>query len=238
MKQHQINSKKGFTIIEVVLVLAIGGLIMLMVFLALPALQRNQRDSQRTNDVNRLISALQSYQSSNRGAIPNSGSTGSGAESVIVRGHITKQASNPQYTNGSWAHFYDNYILVGSAGQTDAFTDPDGDPYGLIIQPCTPSGGTTLKQGEACVRGQRNGITFDEQSSGTAANLPTSAGNITTNPDTYGTNGDGLSDNKGHGISIVTNATCENDTAVYSSGARRVAVLYKKEGGGTICNAL
>ena len=41
------NSKKGFTIIEVVLVLAIGGLIFLMVFIALPALQRSQRDAQR-----------------------------------------------------------------------------------------------------------------------------------------------------------------------------------------------
>ena len=37
----------GFTIIEVVLVLAIAGLIFLMVFIALPALQRSQRDSLR-----------------------------------------------------------------------------------------------------------------------------------------------------------------------------------------------
>lgn len=41
------SSKKGFTIIEVVLVLAVAGLIFLMVFIALPALQRSQRDSQR-----------------------------------------------------------------------------------------------------------------------------------------------------------------------------------------------
>ena len=39
------HNKKGFTIIEVVLVLAIAGLIFLMVFVALPALQRGQRDS-------------------------------------------------------------------------------------------------------------------------------------------------------------------------------------------------
>ena len=35
----------GFTIIEVVLVLAIAGLIFLMVFIALPVLQRSQRDT-------------------------------------------------------------------------------------------------------------------------------------------------------------------------------------------------
>jgi prepilin-type N-terminal cleavage/methylation domain-containing protein len=42
-----INKPKahGFTIIEVVLVLAIAGLIFLIVFLALPALQRSQRDT-------------------------------------------------------------------------------------------------------------------------------------------------------------------------------------------------
>ena len=45
------NSKSGFTIIEVVLVLAIAGLIFLMVFVALPALQRNQRDAQRKRQI-------------------------------------------------------------------------------------------------------------------------------------------------------------------------------------------
>jgi prepilin-type N-terminal cleavage/methylation domain-containing protein len=35
------NNKKGFTIIEVLIVLAIAGVIMVIVFLAVPALQRN-----------------------------------------------------------------------------------------------------------------------------------------------------------------------------------------------------
>jgi len=52
------TGKRGFTIIEVVLVLAIAGLIFLMVFIALPALQRNQRDTQRKNDMGRLSTAL------------------------------------------------------------------------------------------------------------------------------------------------------------------------------------
>ena len=44
------DNKKGFTIIEVVLVLAIAGLIFAMVFIALPALQRSQHDQSRKND--------------------------------------------------------------------------------------------------------------------------------------------------------------------------------------------
>lgn len=41
------GGKQGFIIIEVVLVLTIAGLVFLMVFLALLALQRSQRDTLR-----------------------------------------------------------------------------------------------------------------------------------------------------------------------------------------------
>ena len=71
------NSKqlsKGFTIIEVVLVLAIAGLIFLMVFIALPALQSGQRDTARKQDVGNVGTAITNYSSANRGALPTSGS--------------------------------------------------------------------------------------------------------------------------------------------------------------------
>jgi prepilin-type N-terminal cleavage/methylation domain-containing protein len=61
---------KGFTIIEVVLVLAIAGLIFSMVFIALPALQRSQRDTQRKNDLSRASTAIVNYASNNRGVLP------------------------------------------------------------------------------------------------------------------------------------------------------------------------
>src|SRR5690606_12417858 len=64
------HKKQGFTIIEVVLVLAIAGLIFLMVFIALPALQRSQRDGQRRDDVSRVASQLTSYATNNRGELP------------------------------------------------------------------------------------------------------------------------------------------------------------------------
>ncbi|MBS7346754.1 MAG: hypothetical protein KIG14_03510, partial [Candidatus Sacchiramonaceae bacterium] len=50
-------------------VLAIAGLIFLMVFVALPALQRNQRDAQRRQDLSRLMDAVQRRQMNNRGVI-------------------------------------------------------------------------------------------------------------------------------------------------------------------------
>ena len=58
---------EGFTFFEVVLVLAIAGLIFLMVFLALPALQRAQRDTQRKQDVAMVVTALHNWKANNKG---------------------------------------------------------------------------------------------------------------------------------------------------------------------------
>jgi len=70
MAKQNTNFKKGFTIIEVVLVLAIAGLIFLMVFVALPALQRSQRDTQRRNDYSMLSTAITNYMTNNNGILP------------------------------------------------------------------------------------------------------------------------------------------------------------------------
>lgn len=73
-KPKQQNSD-GFTIIEVMIVLAIAGLIMLIVFLAVPALQRNSRNTQRKNDVSSILSAVQEWSDNNNGAFPTSSGT-------------------------------------------------------------------------------------------------------------------------------------------------------------------
>lgn len=75
MTKQNIKSKQGFTIIEVVLVLAIAGLIFLMVFIALPALQRSQRDTQRRQDYANLTAAIENYMANNNGNLPRAGVT-------------------------------------------------------------------------------------------------------------------------------------------------------------------
>ena len=70
MTKNHINAKRGFTIIEVVLVLAIAGLIFLMVFVALPSMQRAQRDTQRRNDYSTLSANLTMYITNNNGSLP------------------------------------------------------------------------------------------------------------------------------------------------------------------------
>ncbi len=92
------RKEKGFTIIEVVLVLAIAGLIFLMVFIALPALQRSQRDTQRKQDLSRALTALSSYTSANRGSLPAN-------------------------TTAAWQTFLTQYLTPSSS---DTFVDPLG----------------------------------------------------------------------------------------------------------------
>lgn len=86
---------EGFTIIEVLIVLAIAGLILLVVFLAVPALQRNSRNTQRREDAGNILSAVSEYTANNNGNIPaaqaNLGSgntatlgTGSGVNTVPI----------------------------------------------------------------------------------------------------------------------------------------------------------
>ena len=66
---------EGFTIIEVLIVLAIAGLILLIVFLAVPALQRNSRNTNRRTDVSKALGALQESINNNGGTAPTGGTT-------------------------------------------------------------------------------------------------------------------------------------------------------------------
>lgn len=105
-KQHQ---PKGFTIIEVVLVLAIAGLIFLMVFIALPALQRSQRDTQRRDDMARFSSQLSQYMANNNGNVPST-------------------------TTTAWNKFLTDYLKAGG----DSFADPSGNDYAVTgFSKCT-----------------------------------------------------------------------------------------------------
>lgn len=70
MLQKLKKQSKGFTIIEVLIVLAIAGLIMLIVFLAVPALQRNSRNTQMKNSASAVLSAVTEFTNNNNGVLP------------------------------------------------------------------------------------------------------------------------------------------------------------------------
>jgi len=112
------NNKKGFTIIEVVLVLAIAGLIFLMVFIALPALQRSQRNTRRRQDMARILSAFNDYQANNNGNFPEN--------------------------NTDLGTFATKYVKTGSS---DTFQDPDGSDYEWMSTSPLELDETTNKEG-------------------------------------------------------------------------------------------
>ena len=57
----KVSWKSGFTIIEVLIVLAIAGIILLIVFMAVPNLERNYRNHRREEAVGYVFSELESY---------------------------------------------------------------------------------------------------------------------------------------------------------------------------------
>lgn len=110
------QNKKGFTIIEVVLVLAIGGLIFLMVFIALPALQRSQRNTQREDDLARVLTAVNDYQTNNSGKTP---FENGGVNPNFLKRYVDEET------------VYDATKPITTCG--DQFKDPDGECYQIRV---------------------------------------------------------------------------------------------------------
>lgn len=113
------SNTKGFTIIEVVLVLAIAGLIFLVVFLALPALQRSQRDNQRHSDVSRAMSQISAYQSNNQGSVP----TDQTSLTKFISGYLTSgsQQFNDPFTGNAYNFLYQSALTTTVANTGDMF---------------------------------------------------------------------------------------------------------------------
>ena len=119
MVKNNIKSKKGFTIIEVVLVLAIAGLIFLMVFIALPALQTSQRNTQRRDDLARFSAQLNQYEANNRGTIPTNW------DDFLLQylADVKTQCSGQNIQQ---------CLKETAQSGANKFVDPDGDPYTVV----------------------------------------------------------------------------------------------------------
>jgi prepilin-type N-terminal cleavage/methylation domain-containing protein len=131
MAKKRINikrGKKGFTIIEVVLVLAIAGLIFLMVFIALPALQSGQRNTQREEDLGRFLTAVNDFSSNNSGRLPfyEQGVDADELDAERVENFIIRYIDNT--CQADMAYTGDDE-LDADACEADQFRDPDGSIY-------------------------------------------------------------------------------------------------------------
>lgn len=138
MTKNNIKSKSGFTIIEVVLVLAIAGLIFLMVFIAFPGLQRSQRDTQRRNDLANLATRIIDYQTNNRNQVPSTAT--SSTEWNDFKAHYFSEYVDPDgnaykiIPKGSLASGFDTTSETSSlTWENNLMTDTDNTKYHQIL---------------------------------------------------------------------------------------------------------
>lgn len=130
------KSQQGFTIIEVVLVLAIAALIFLMIFIALPALQAGQRDTSRKSDASIVSSAVTNYTSAYRKPL------GETSDQTNLRKYITKL---DQYPAGADA------VMVKGAG-ADEGIPPANEIWVRYASKCSGPNAAAGGPREATVR--------------------------------------------------------------------------------------
>ena len=121
-KNQPQKNKQGFTIIEVVLVLAIAGLIFLMVFIALPALQRSQRDTQRRNDMARLATALTQYQANHGGDLPAAGTD----SATFITGYL---GGSTEFNDPSFGEYTINFEALANNAEKSLTGDASQNIY-------------------------------------------------------------------------------------------------------------
>ena len=102
--------EQGFTIIEVLIVLAIAALIFLIVFLAVPALNRNSRNNAVKHDAANILTAVQTYESNNNGTLPTNVACASGTATVSGTGQ-----SNTIGVQGSSVCTFTQSFITNSA---------------------------------------------------------------------------------------------------------------------------
>lgn len=134
------KNDQGFTIIEVLIVLAIAGLIMLIVFLAIPALQRNQRNNARNADASRIAAAIGECLGNRNGV------TGSCGASVVDGLAGTRSQLIDAVTEGGTGSISGASIDYGAKCSTDGSTPDGANPtprdYVVLYEIETSGGGT------------------------------------------------------------------------------------------------
>jgi prepilin-type N-terminal cleavage/methylation domain-containing protein len=113
--------QQGFTIIEVLIVLAIAALILLVVFLAVPAMQRSARNEQRRRDVGAVLTFIREQALLGGNRLPHS--CNSSQHWCFLR-----DQNLSYYDNQSDEHNNISFWNRTSDGQFDSSTDEQLEP--------------------------------------------------------------------------------------------------------------
>lgn len=92
------KNNKGFTLIEIVIVIAIAALILVGVLLAVQGAQKNRRDSQRKNDASRIAAQLEQYASNHSGTYPDNTAKQADFQAQLSTVGIKNPTNNKAYS--------------------------------------------------------------------------------------------------------------------------------------------
>lgn len=141
----------GFTITEIMIVLAIAGVILMIVFEAIPSLQRGSRNSQRKQDVQTILEAVSQYELNDSGKFPDD-CGGSGHTPCTKPGGSTPNDYFLRFSVNKLT-FYTGSTQVIARNQTSGSATnqgPDMDPATVYVYNyalCPRSGGKTTYYG-------------------------------------------------------------------------------------------
>lgn len=118
--------RDGFTLIELVIVLAIAALIILVVLQAVGAAQRSNRDNARKQEAGRFVSLLEQYASNNGGNYPSATVFSPNVATAFTAALTSYDATlSAKYTvnNSSTAPTFAQYSTVAGTFQGSAVAD-------------------------------------------------------------------------------------------------------------------
>ncbi len=167
------NDNSGFTIIEVLIVLAIAGLIMAVVLLAVPGLQRSQANTAAKTDASHIAAAVSTWSSNNNGIVPTSNTQLSdiynnvGALSKLVEpgtqpppptafnsANLNGAASTSSTISSGWYLGSESVSGAGTLLLASAITSYSPFPWVVVIDPgvtCQNASNTATLSGPSLV---------------------------------------------------------------------------------------
>lgn len=125
--RQPLKSASGFTIIETLIVLAIAGLILLIVFLAIPQLERSSSNNERKQEVQTILEAVSDYELDNSGDFPSSCGTGGLPQCNVSCTHpdpnpICEADPDPYKPGDFFMQYVQNQLAIYQS--SDISTDP------------------------------------------------------------------------------------------------------------------
>jgi len=133
---HSLKSRTadGFTLVEVMIVLAIAGLMLLLILEIIPALERTSRNNSRKQDVSTILEAVSHWELSHSGNVP------------LSSDNYLQYSTLNFYTNANITIHYDSANNPPSAGPSAMVDKVDIYNY-QQCDPNTPGASTATASG-------------------------------------------------------------------------------------------